>query len=131
MCFVQTFRSISPETVKEHRKTEGLGWQGGGWGSRRGWGRVRGGADSQVCRLFSYSSERNHRFRSASELRSGVRLARFASHARFGEPNPPAQSHPSTRAGGQDDVSYTNSLKLSPDHIADSCYAVLCIQMYL
>ena len=29
------------------------------------------------------------------------------------EPTPAARSHPSTRAGGQDDVSYTNSLKLS------------------
>ncbi len=28
------------------------------------------------------------------------------------EPRPAAQSHPSTRAGGQDDGSYTNSLKL-------------------
>ncbi len=29
------------------------------------------------------------------------------------EPTPAARSHPSTRAGGQDDVSYTNSLKLA------------------
>ncbi len=31
--------------------------------------------------------------------------------ARVSEPATPAQSHPSTRAWGQDDVSYTNSLK--------------------
>ena len=35
-----------------------------------------------------------------------------ATGGRQSEPKPPAQSHPSTRAGGQDDVSYTNSLKL-------------------
>ena len=29
-------------------------------------GELGGGADSQVCRLFSYRSERNHSFRSAS-----------------------------------------------------------------
>ena len=74
-------------------------------------GELGRGADSQVCQLFSYSSEQNHRFRSASELRSGVRFASFARFASWSEPNPPAQSHPSTRAGGQDDVSYTKYLK--------------------
>ena len=38
--------------------------------------------------------------RELAELASGI------------EPPPAARSHPSSRAGGQDDVSYTNSLKL-------------------
>jgi len=43
-------------------------------------------------------------------------FARFACLARLAsgiEPTPAARSHPSTRARGQDDVSYTNSLKLN------------------
>ena len=43
------------------------------------------------------------------------------------EPTPAARSHPSTRAGGQDDVSYTNSLK----SVSPKLKLCMCFVRYL